>query len=519
MTTATAPVNAARSTSHVTRVLVIALLAVADFVVLQALITLWRDGVWFLVLVVGVVVIGINLVVLIPRLAPFRWLSPGLALLLLFTVAPMIYTGYIAFTNYSSEHLLTKTQAVQSLEQEVFLPEGSPTFAWTAYSSGDGGYALLLESEGGERYFAPQDAPAEESEHSVVDPPKEIEGFTRIERVQAVTQLTALSEARFGVGEEIFRITSATGAGNYQQRYTYDPDADTMHDAQTDVTYTPAGGAFRAADGTTITPAFHTFVGLDTVMRVFTNENIRTPLLRIALWTVIYAVSVVAIQFVIGLGLSLALNDFAIPRWLAKGIRSLLLLPYVIPAYLSILVWGAMFNRQLGILPRWLEQAMAIDPAWVDTPNGARTIAIIVTLWLGFPYFLLITSGALQAIPHELIEAAKIDGATAVQRFRSVVFPLLLRMIGPLTVLALAANFNNFLVVYLLREGGPAMVDSAVNAGHTDLLISFTYKLSFALGNRNDYALASVITLAIFMVLIPVVASQFKYYAVWTEED
>lgn len=177
-----------------------------------------------------------------------------------------------------------------------------------------------------------------------------------------------------------------------------------------------------------------------------------------------------------------------------------------------------MFNQQLGVIPRWINDLFGVDPSWVGTPNGARAVAIAVTLWLGFPYFLLITSGALQAIPAELLEAAQVDGGSAVQRFRAIVFPMLLRMVGPLTVLAFAYNFNNFLVVYLLNNGGPPMADATVPAGHTDLLISFTYKLSFALGANNQYGLAAVVTMMIFAILVPVVVSQFRYYAVWKED-
>jgi ABC-type sugar transport system permease subunit len=166
-----------------------------------------------------------------------------------------------------------------------------------------------------------------------------------------------------------------------------------------------------------------------------------------------------------------------------------------------------------------VSNVLGINPNWVNDPMGAKLAVILVTVWLGTPYFVLIVSGALQAIPGELVEASHMDGAGAIARFRWVVLPLLMRMVGPLVVLGMAFNFNNFLVVFLLKAGGPPMADQSLPAGHTDLLISFTYKLAFSFGNGANYGLAAVITMMIFVILVPVVASQFRYYAVWREED
>jgi arabinogalactan oligomer/maltooligosaccharide transport system permease protein len=112
----------------------------------------------------------------------------------------------------------------------------------------------------------------------------------------------------------------------------------------------------------------------------------------------------------------------------------------------------------------------------------------------------LICTGALQAIPAELTESATIDGATAWQQFRLIKLPLLLVTLAPLLISSFAFNFNNFTIIYLLTGGGPAGDPSlAVQAGGTDILISFVYKIAFSTGVGADYGLASAFSILIFL--------------------
>ena len=104
-------------------------------------------------------------------------------------------------------------------------------------------------------------------------------------------------------------------------------------------------------------------------------------------------------------------------------------------------------------------------------------------LWLGFPYMFLVSTGALQAIPSELTEAASVDGASPWQRFRTVTLPLLLVALTPLLIASFAFNFNNFNAIYLTTEGGPFPPDNPT-AGATDLLITYTYRLAFGGAGR-----------------------------------
>ena len=124
----------------------------------------------------------------------------------------------------------------------------------------------------------------------------------------------------------------------------------------------------------------------------------------------------------------------------------------------------------------------------------------MVNLWLGFPYFYLISSGALQAIPQELEEAASIDGASPKQIMRRIKMPLLLQILAPLLIASFAFNFNNFNIVYLLTGGGPTDVLSGKTAGATDILITYTYKTAFG-SNEQNLGLACAISMIMFIIV------------------
>jgi len=191
--------------------------------------------------------------------------------------------------------------------------------------------------------------------------------------------------------------------------------------------------------------------------------------------------------------LALALNK---PIRGRRVYRSILILPYAMPSIMSILIWGGMFNTEFGAI----NNLLGTDIAWFQSPTFAKFAIILVNLWLGFPYFYLISSGALQAIPSELLEAASIDGANPRQIFRRITMPLLLQILSPLLIASFAFNFNNFNLIYLLTGGGPRAELDGELAGATDILISFTYKIAFG-GSVQDLGLASAISLVIFILI------------------
>ncbi|MEK7295041.1 MAG: ABC transporter permease subunit, partial [Actinomycetota bacterium] len=163
-----------------------------------------------------------------------------------------------------------------------------------------------------------------------------------------------------------------------------------------------------------------------------------------------------------------------------------------------------LLNDDFGLINKMLP----FNVPWLFDPFWAKVSVIMVSVWLTTPYFMLVCTGALQAIPTELVEAARVDGAGRWQVFRKVTLPLLLVVVTPLLVASFAFNFNNFNNVYLLTGGGPPSDDQGV-AGATDILISYTYKLAFDSGKGQDYGLASAISIYIFFIVAAISASGF----------
>jgi arabinogalactan oligomer/maltooligosaccharide transport system permease protein len=228
-------------------------------------------------------------------------------------------------------------------------------------------------------------------------------------------------------------------------------------------------------------------------IRLFNDERVRDPLISVFIWTVVFATLTVLTQFAFGLLLALALNK---PIRGRRIYRSILVLPYAMPSVMSILIWGGMFNTEFGAI----NEILGRDIAWFQDPTFARVAVILVNLWLGFPYFYLVSSGSLQAIPSELLEAAAIDGANPRQIFRKVTLPLLLQILSPLLIASFAFNFNNFNLIYLLTGGGPRNQLDGEIAGSTDILISYTYQIAFG-NNLQDLGLASAISVLIFFLV------------------
>jgi arabinogalactan oligomer/maltooligosaccharide transport system permease protein len=286
---------------------------------------------------------------------------------------------------------------------------------------------------------------------------------------------------------------------------TYDATADTFTSLDTGVVYSNNGsGNFANPDDAedVLVPGWREYIGFTNFTNVFTDSQIRDPFISVFIWTFIYAILSVFLTFVLGLSLAIVLNK---PRMRGQRVyRALLVLPYAVPAFLSILVWAGLLNDDFGAL----NSVTGWHVPWLFDPFWARVSVILVNLWLGFPYMFLVSTGALQSIPSELQEAARVDGARSFQVWRRVNMPLLLVALAPLLIASFAFNFNNFNGIYLLTGGGPAMDNSEV-AGATDILISYTYKIAFSAGQGNDYGLASAISIYIFIIVGTISAISF----------
>jgi ABC-type sugar transport system permease subunit len=182
----------------------------------------------------------------------------------------------------------------------------------------------------------------------------------------------------------------------------------------------------------------------------------------------------------------------------------LLVMPYALPAFLAVLVWGGLLNDDFGVV----NSVLHLHVPWLFDPFWAKVSVIAVSVWLTVPYFMLVSLGSLQSIPAELVEAAKVDGGGGWSVFRRVTLPLLLIVVAPLMVASFALNFNNFVNIYLLTGGGPPSEDQSI-AGGTDILITYTYKLAFEAGKGNDFGLACAVSIFIFFIVASISGAFF----------
>jgi ABC-type sugar transport system permease subunit len=461
--------------------------------------------------VVWLIALLITIVFLRNDAMPLRWIMPGLAFMILMHIYPVVFTVYTAFTNYGDGHLIAKDVAIEQIESRTYLPAEGKTFTWTPYSAPDGSYALWLTGEDGVNFFKTstgeiftQEQLAEEGVAFNADgSPAAVGDYTPIPLNQKFAKLAELQPLTFGPPEEGVKITSPSSAGQVQQKYVYDEAQDAMIDQETGVVYANVEGTFTAPDGSILIPGFPVIVGFENFIRLFTSPTIRGPLVTIFLWTVVFAFMSVFTTFVLGLLLALVLNEPNMP--LRRLTRVLMIVPYALPAFISVLIWRGMFNPVIGIIgSQW-------NPGWFSDPFWAKVGILIINLWLGYPYMFLITTGALQSIPGDLYEAANVDGASGLHQFRRITLPLLLVSVGPLLIGSFAFNFNNFTIIDLYNSGGPPIPGTPTPAGYTDILISYTYKLAFGGGRGADLGLASAIAIVIFVIVGAITILNFRY--------
>lgn len=230
-------------------------------------------------------------------------------------------------------------------------------------------------------------------------------------------------------------------------------------------------------------------------------------------WTVVWATLATVTTYFIGLFYALILNH---PRVRFKKFwRTLFILPWAVPAVVSLLIFRNLFNGEFGPINQYLKLIGLEAIPWMSDPFWAKFAIIAVNLWLGFPYWMALMSGVLTNIDKDLYEAAEIDGAGTLQRFRSITLPLILYSTAPLLIMSFAHNFNNFNVIFLFNSGGPANPSYSF-AGSTDILISWIYKLTL---DQNKFNMASVVSIFIFVVVASFSIWNFRRTRAFKEED
>lgn len=194
----------------------------------------------------------------------------------------------------------------------------------------------------------------------------------------------------------------------------------------------------------------------------------------------------------LALGVALALLLFR-PTLKLKGIyRVLLILPWAVPSYVTALAWRGMFHRQTGAINAILA-ALHVEPvSWFARFSTAFTANLATNVWLGFPFMMVVTLGALAGIPRDLYEAAEVDGATPWQRFRFITLPLLRPALAPAVAMGAVWTFNQFNVIYLVSGGEPD--------GQTEILVTEAYRWAFT--RQAQYGYAAAYAVLIFGILV-----------------
>lgn len=500
-------------------------LAVVDAFGLWLLYLLIRDGVWPLAIPIAVIIFIVNLFNLSDRFFPVRWQVPALSIIVLIIVFPIAFTVYSSFTNYSEGHILSKTQTIEVLTRRTYLPEGGLTYSWAAYRNSAGEYALWLTDESGATFWARPGQPIEEisTEDATVGEigddgyPATVGDYSRVAGAALFQSLEELNGLQFGEPPDAVQIQNTRQAAPLQPRFVYDPEQDTITDQQENVVYTadPKTGFFVDSEGEALLPGYQTTIGLSNYRQLFNSPAFRGPFIRIFLWTIMFALLSVLTTFALGLALAIIFNDPALPG--RKLIRSLLIVPYTLPGIIGVLIWRGMMNPFLGVLTTTSQSLFGWFPPFLTDPFWVKVGILIVNLWLGYPYMMLVSTGALQGIPEDVYDAAAVDGANAWQRFWNITLPLLLVSLGPLLIASFVFNFNNFTVIYAFNEGRPPIAGSPTPAGHSDILISYTYRIAFEGGRGSDYAYAAAITVVIFFIVAILTLIQYRFTRQWEE--
>ena len=230
-------------------------------------------------------------------------------------------------------------------------------------------------------------------------------------------------------------------------------------------------------------------VGLTQYIKVFT-EPTEPNFYTIFLKTIIWTGTNIVFHVVIGVFLAILLNQSI----KGKSIyRTLLILPWAIPQYIVALTWRGMFNYEYGSINQVLTRYMHMPAIeWLKNPTEAFIACILTNVWLGYPFMMVVALGALQSIPHELYEAADIDGAKWYDKLKNITLPLIRPVMIPAITLGIVWTFNNLNIVWLISNAGEP-------SDKTHILVSFVYKAAF---NLYRYGYAAALSMVIFVILL-----------------
>ena len=355
------------------RIVRLVILVAIDAAVIWFITKLLSLGYYPLVAATFIIAIFVNVVLLRQGAYPIRWMVVGLVLMALFTIYPIFFTVWVSFTNYGEGHLITKTQAIDQILKAKYLPEAGLAYTWTAFKTPEGTYALWLVDADGNGYLAlvgeplAQPKPGELGIGELDDKgiPKTIEGYQRLNAILAATDKN-LTEILFGEEGKTIQVRSPSEAAELLPLYVYDPEPDTMTSQATGVVYQNMHGTFSSPSGEQLRPGFISPIGFTNFKEFFVSPALRGPLVRIITWNFAFAILSLLLNFSLGLAIALMFNDRKFP--FKRLIRTLLIIPYTMPALLTILVWRGMLNPEVGTITHTLEIVVWVGSALVHQP-------------------------------------------------------------------------------------------------------------------------------------------------------
>jgi maltose/maltodextrin transport system permease protein len=449
----------------------------------------------------GLVVAGIASFVFINRRAyAHRYIFPAVAGMLVFVIFPLLYTVGIGFTNYSGTNLLNFEQAQRYHLNQTYL--AGERFGFSLHQNDAGEMRLRVDrGEQGVWVSAPLAGEPVEGEPLGMSREAEVENLGAALPLRDVIRQRKQLERWVMRGHEgqLLRLYGLREVAAVEPLYRLRDDGSLVNNQTGErLTANDEIGFYVDAEGQKVAPGYTVYAGWSNFAKVLTDPKIRGPFLQIFVWTVCFAALTVVFTLAVGLVLA-SLLQWEMVRGKAFY-RLMLILPYAVPAFISILVFKGLFNQSFGEINLMLDSLFGVRPDWFSDPTLARSMILMVNTWLGYPYMLLLCMGLLQAIPRDLYEASAMDGATPVDNLLKITLPLLIKPLAPLLIASFAFNFNNFVLITLLTRGGPDILGTTTPAGTTDLLVSYTYRIAFQDSGQN-FALAAAIATLIFIVV------------------
>lgn len=437
----------------------------------------------------------------------WRYLFPGISAIGIFVVFPLVCTVVIAFTNYSGSNQLAFERVVNQLQSQRYF--SGERYDFKLLETADNQYQLALENKNVQKTYLSEplalaDLKGEIKLEEVATLPE-----SKVAPLKTITQNRQQLQTVNAIlpSEEMLTMSSLRQFSQQSYRFSFDAESQILTNHETNERYKPNDdvGFFEQIDeqgnftGKRVEPGYTVAIGWQNFVKILTDEGVQKPFVQIFIWTVTFAFLTVVFTTLLGMIFA------SLVQWEAlKGkavYRLLLILPYAVPGFISILVFKGLFNQSFGEINLILNNLFGIRPEWFNDPFLAKVMLLIVNTWLGYPYMMIVCMGLLKAIPTDLYEASAIDGASVWQNFTKITMPLLIKPLMPLMIASFAFNFNNFVLIQLLTQGRPSMIGTSTPAGHTDLLVSYTYRIAFEGSGTQDFGLAAAIAVIIFLLV------------------